>query len=852
MLKDSEKEKELDSGLTTQQVEQLRLQYGLNELQEVRRFTFLKSFLSQFNNFLVILLFTASVISFSIGKWLDSALVLFIVFLNACLGVYQEHKAEQSLKFLKRMTSSFVRVIRDRKEQEVESKYLVPGDIIYLEAGTKIPADAELLRSWSLEVNEASLTGESLPVYKNEKEKGDGKMLFAGTVVTCGRGYARVTKIGMNTRFGDIAGTLVRLEEEETPLQKKLRVFTKQIGIIGILASLFVFGVSFIKYRSLIESFLFAVSLAIAVVPEGLPAVMTIILAIGVEKMARQKAIVRKLNAIEALGSIMLVVTDKTGTLTKNQMRVVRYWLDGSVYDKKTSVLLERKDFQYLLINGVLCSYAVVVSKVDHNSFDVIGDPTETALLFWSAEHGLHPQFIRNQWKVIEERLFSAETRRMSVLAVHNKTKIIFTKGAPEVILGLCNRIQKGNTIQQLSEEKKTEINLEFQEFARKGLRLLGFSYKPYKKGTAWEQNQVFLGFVGLSDPVRENVKDAVAKAKKAGISVVMITGDNELTAQAVGIKTGILKEGEDIMLGNQLDALTDEELIKVLPRVKVFARTIPEHKYRLVRLFQQQGKIVGVTGDGVNDALALKQADVGVAMGITGTDVAKDVSDMIITDDNFATIISAIEQGRGVFARLKNTIKFLLSCNLGEIFYIFAALFLGLPFLTPVQLLYVNLITDGLPALALAFAPLSSRVMYEKPKEMAHVLEKQDLFYIVAVGVVIGLIMAVLTFLIRFFGLSDQAQTFAFTTIIFLQLGIAVDSWLSHRFVLSHLKLLRHPLFIASLLIPIVLQLLFVYLPSFQHVFGTTAFPAEWFFVSITAAIGSLFLARHFGFLKW
>ena len=494
--------------------------------------------------------------------------------------------------------------------------------------------------------------------------------LYNATTVTYGRGYMRVTATGLNTRFGQIVKTLSQIKEVKTPLQKKLEVFTKQLGILGIIASIIVFLLSFVKEKNTVESFILAVSLAVAAVPEGLPAVMTIILSIGVERMAKRKTIVRKLNAIETMGSLTLVATDKTGTLTTNQMRVKKIWVDEREYDISSPPHLSNHPFQKILLNSCLNSTASLVLKVDHGDFDVIGDTTEGALLLLAKDLGINYEEERKKWQTIEEIPFSAITKRMTIKTQGLKPKtqkLIFSKGAPESILEISNYLQIGEEIHPLTPIKKKEIEKEFQKFAQKGLRLIAFSYKEEDKNKL-EENHIFLGFVGIADPVRPEVKEAVEKAKKAGIKVVMITGDNELTAEAVGMETGIIQEGEDILNGKILNNYSDLELLKILPKVKIFARTSPEDKYRLVKLYQKMGEIVAVTGDGVNDALALKQADCGVAMGKTGTDVAKDTAHIVITDDNFATLISAIEEGRNIFIHIKNAIKYLLSCNIGEV----------------------------------------------------------------------------------------------------------------------------------------------------------------------------------------
>jgi len=804
-------------GLTSKEAEKLLEKYGLNEIREEKKFTFLKSFFYQFNNFLILLLIGASFVSFFIGETLDAFFILAIVILNAFFGLYQEYQAEKSLASLKKMTKTMVRVYRDGKEQEIDSRYLVPSDVVFLEEGTKIPADGEVIEAYNLEVNEAMLTGESMPVVKNLSE---ANLLYAGTIVSRGRGLMKVTATGSNTRFGRIAKTLGEIKESKTPLQKKLETFTKQLGIIGIIASIIVFILSFIKEKNTIESFILAVSLAVAAVPEGLPAVMTIILSIGVERMAKKKTIVRKLNAIETMGSLTLIATDKTGTLTTNQMRVKKIWVDEKEYDITNPPSETNHPFRLILLNSVLCSTASLVAKVDHGKdFDVVGDTTEGALLIMAHNQGIFYDQERNRWQIIEEIPFSAQTKRMTIKTQNSKVKsqnYIFSKGAPESILEICNFIQIGEEIKPLTPNKKKEIEAEFEKFAQKGLRIIAFSYKtkPEKK---LEENQIFLGFVGIADPVRIEVKEAVEKAKNAGIKVVMITGDNELTAEAVGIETGIIKKGDDILSGKILRNYSDEELLAILPKVKIFARTYPEDKYRLVKLYQKLGEVVAVTGDGVNDALALKQADVGVAMGKTGTDVAKDTAHIIITDDNFATLVSAIEQGRNIFIHIKNAIKYLLSCNIGEVIYIILALIFSLPVPTALQLLYINIVTDGLPAISLAFAPDDKEILKKPPRKELTVLDKIDFHYIFSVGV----LTATLTVFSAFY---HQNLTIVFTTLVFVQPMILIDLFLSHRHIASNYRLLFKPIFLVAFLSPFFVHPLLLYHPLLQQVFKTTS----------------------------
>ncbi len=828
------------TGLTAVQAEQLLARYGPNEIPEKKKWGIVPAFLSQFDNFLTLLLLFAAAVSFFLGESVDALFISAIVVLNALLGLYQEFKAERALSSLKKLTVTSVRVIRDGREQELDSRNLVPGDIIYLEEGAKIPADATLVSSIHFEVNEAALTGESLPVEKRQNDN-EADKLFMGTIVAKGRGYARVTDTGVRTRFGQIARTLATMEKVKTPLQRKLETFTKQVGIVGMMAAVTVFFLSFVREKSILESFIFAVSLAVAAVPEGLPAVMTITMALGVERMAKRGAIVRKLNAIEALGSVTVVATDKTGTLTTNTMRVKKIWLDGKVSDASNPPSLRSLPFRTLVLNGVLCSTATLTISSGGQDPEVIGDPTEGAILHLAQKLGLAPLSVRQEWTITDEIPFHPETKRMTVMVDRGKEAFVFSKGAPESILSISKRVLAGKRVLPLTEERRSSIERGFQLFAKKGLRILAFSYKK-GKGKETEDNQIFIGFVGIADPVRPEVLEAVMKARSAGIRVVMITGDNELTAEAVGVESGIIRRGEEVLSGKQLDIVSDAQLLALLPRVKIFARTTPPHKYRLVKLYQSQGEVVVVTGDGVNDALALKQADVGVAMGVTGTDVAKETADMIITDDNFASLVNAVEEGRNIFHQIKNTVQYLLSCNLGEIIYILSAVFFRLPVLTPLQILYMNIVTDGLPAISLAFSPRDRHIMQGKPRTSTRILERRDFRYLFLVGLATALLGYLSIVPIGFLSpnFADQT-TMVFTTIMLVQHFVLVDLWISHTSVLRNLQLIGRPIFLLAFFLPVLFHPFLLYHPFLQSVFSTTPLTGPQ--LAYSAGIASLML---------
>ncbi len=800
-------------GLTSQQAEGFLKQYGYNMISEHSKKSFLVKFFEQFNNFLTMLLLGASVFSFFLGEGVDGALIIAIIILNAFFGLYQEAKAEESLKALKEMTVTKVRVIRDGQQIEVDSKFLVPGDIVYIEEGVKLPADGQVVESVNLEVNESALTGESLAISKKENDE-----VFSGTIVSKGRGMLKVIHTGDNTKFGMIAKNLSTIVEGQTPLQKKLSDLTRMIGIGGIALSILVFVISMIEGTGYFPAFLLAISLAVAIVPEGLPAVMTITLAIGMKRMAGKKAILRKLSAIEALGSITLIATDKTGTLTTNKMQVKEIYVDENKYNDSELPESSNHPFNLMVLNSVLCSTASLVYVHDHGSWDVLGDPTEGALLYLAQKKGLELEKVRKEWKLLDEVPFDSITKMMTVkVKKPGKTggEYSFSKGAPESILSRSKKILIGNKEKPLTPNERKKLESVIAKWAGQGLRVLAFSYN----------NGVFLGMVAIHDAPRPEVKEAIAKAKKAGIKIIMVTGDSEKTAEAIGVTTGLIAEGDEILTGTQVEEYSDEELLKILPKVKIFARTNPFQKHRIVKLYQSLGEVVGVTGDGVNDAIALKQADVGVAMGLVGTDVARETADMVITDDNFATIVIAIEEGRGIINNIKNAIKYLLSTNVSEAIALIIGLIMGLPTLFyPIQLLYINLVTDGLPALMLSFSPRDPNLMSITPEKEMVLLKKKDQLYIFWVGMVGATLVIFSYFLYSVWLRQDLGKTAVFSVLTMIQSFVFIDLWLSHRHINQNLSHLFKPVFMIAFIVPLVLQFVLLSHPVSAALFKVKA----------------------------
>ncbi len=800
-------------GLSDQEAEKRLITYGPNEIVDRPRTTPLAIFLTQFTSLLIILLVIAAGASLFFGDLLDGIFILLIVILNGILGFVQEYKAEKAIAALKKMTVSSVRVIRGGAEHKIDSKLLVPGDIVILEEGDKIPADCMLTESLHLEANEASLTGESMPVEKNTQDE-EKRHIFLGTIIVKGRARAVVENTGMQTKFGSIAASLSSIAEEETPLQKKLTTLGKQLTGLALAASAIVFLIGYFSRHPLIEMILTSISLAVAAVPEGLPAVITITLAVGMQRMAKKKAILRKLSSIEALGATTLIATDKTGTLTKNEMRVIKIWTNGN----------KRQNTHQLLVTGVLCNNASLVYKQDHGSYDVLGDTTEGALLLLAQEKDISAEQLKQDGTLLEEFAFDPVLKMMSVVWNRNGKLTVYTKGAPESVLAKCSR---------LSAKTKHTIEQSFQEFARDGLRVIALAQKnavdmPKTREDA-EKNLTFIGFVGIADPAREEVNDAIAMAQSAGIRTIMITGDNELTARAIGNKIGLMQTNDEVITGAQFTQLSDHEALARLPMIRIFARTSPDQKLRIVQLLQRMGHIVAVTGDGVNDALALKQADVGVAMGITGTDVAKEASDMILTDDNYATLVTAVEEGRTIFDNIKAAIKYLVGCNIGEILAVVIGMMLGWPLiLTPLQLLYINLVTDGLPAIALALTPKHDRIMKRKPRTSRAIFDRLDVVWFLEVS----LLTAGTTLVAFWLGQKTQqlevARAFAFTTIILVQHFIFWDIRIREHSVFQRI-LLQDKMFLFTFFTPLIFQLFLLYVPALSYIFRITSIsPAQ------------------------
>ena len=879
----------IDSGLTAQEAQNRIKEFGYNELTERPRPGFLRMLLDQFNNFLVIILIIAAIVSLLLGEIVDAVAIMVIVVLNAIVGVIQESKAEQALAALQKMAAPNAQVIRDGHQITIPSRELVPGDIVLIEAGNYIPADMRLIESYNLKVEEASLTGESVPVDKDasvvlDKEIpiGDKKnSVFMSTVATYGRGKGVVTGTGMKTEIGLIAEMIQSYEGEQTPLQQKLDQLAKVLGIVclSICGLIFIYGLirdthfstifneGLLTYfnnekKDIIGLFMTAVSLAIAAVPEGLPAVVTICLALGMQRMIKKHALIRKLPAVETLGCATVICSDKTGTLTQNQMTIVQLWANnrrlivtGEGYTPRGHFLdidmpinpSSDSAIELLLCGSLLCNDAkleLIGEEKGEKIWRMIGDPTEGAMVVAAAKAGFHREEKEKVFPRIMEVPFDSDRKRMTT--IHHTSDpgmkigaqsftcppvMAYVKGAPDIILDLCDNIVLDGKEVPLNEDMKKGILKANADMAGQALRVLGVAYKPMNEKPASanheeiERELTFIGLMGMIDPARPEVIDAVKIAKGAGLKSVMVTGDYKDTAVAIAKEIGLLTPGGMVLTGAEMDTLSEEELADIIEKVDTFCRVSPQNKTQIVNAFKARGHVVAMTGDGVNDAPALKCANIGVAMGIAGTDVSKETADMVLTDDNYASIVSAIEEGRVIYSNIRKFVNFLLVCNVGEILIVFLSMLMGLPLpFQPIMLLWLNLVTDGAPALALGLEKGDPDVMKKPPRPTKEpVINKKMIPGLVIIPIVdaIAILSVFWIGLSRYPGHLEAAQTMAFVTLCFSELFRAYTSRSEHYSTFS-IGFFSNKWMQLAVGFSLILVLITIYIPLFRHFFGT------------------------------
>ena len=826
-----------EAGLTARQARERLGQYGPNKLAGAKKEPLWARFLDQMRDPMILVLLAAAALSLvsSGGEdWIEALIILVIVAVNACISISQENSAEKALEALQQMSAPLARVVRDGRQIRLETGQLVPGDVIVLEAGDLVPADARILECANLKADESAMTGESVPVEKfavdtlpEDTPLGDRvNMVISSTVITNGRAFCVVTATGMDTEVGRIAGLLMNQEEAATPLQRKMAEISKTLSFVCLAVCAVMFGVGLLYHRGMLDMLMAAVSLAVAAIPEGLPAIVTIVLALGVQRMVKHNAIVKKLPAVETLGCAGVICSDKTGTLTQNRMTVQRVWTPGNKHRREALTI------------GALCN-DTVLSPDGKTS----GDPTETAFVDAALADGLNKNALEQEFPRVAENPFDSDRKLMSTVHPVGGKFRVMVKGAPDVLLSRCTHILAGSPV-PLTAALARDVEAANADMAEQALRVLACGYKDIEAlpsgqptGGALETGLTFVGLVGMIDPPRLEVKDAVARCYAAGIRPVMITGDHKLTAVAIARELDIFRDGDLAITGEDLDFMPQELLEQDVDKFAVYARVTPEHKMRIVKAWQKKGMVVAMTGDGVNDAPALKTADIGCAMGITGTDVAKGAADMILTDDNFATIVQAVEQGRGIYSNIKKAIHYLLSCNIGEIITLFLATLFNFrqPPLAAVQLLWLNLVTDSLPALALGMEPVEPTVMEEKPRPNRQPLfDRAFSLRLAWQGVMVGL----LTLAAYAFGeyvlsgpatANAAANTMAFATLTFCQLFHAFDVR-SETQSIAHIGLLSNPAMNKAFLVGAALQLAVLLIPPLQAVFQVCSLSsAQW-----------------------
>ncbi|HRD01075.1 MAG TPA: calcium-translocating P-type ATPase, SERCA-type [Candidatus Saccharicenans sp.] len=861
---------DLKKGLTSEQASLKFEKYGPNELEAPPGRSPLSVFFDQFKSFLIWVLLFAAVISGFLGEWVDALAIVAIVILNAVLGFIQEYQAEKALLALKKMSAPMCRVIRDGQLVQIPARQVVPGDILELEAGDNISADARIIsHTPNFSVLEASLTGESTPVYKTggKLEEEDipladrANMVYAGTSVSAGKAIAIVVQVGMSTELGKIARMIQEISLETTPLQKKLEQFGRLLVFLCFGLVAVVFLLEWLRGGRLVDVFLTAVSLAVAAIPEGLPAVVTIALALGVQRLVKRHVLIRKLPSVETLGAATVICSDKTGTLTRNEMMVRAVYANGQLftvsgngYEPQGKFYLDNNqvnpvDYPEVMKTLTCCLLCNSASLVEENGrYKIAGDPTEGALLSAGLKAGLEKNKLEEELPLVEEIPFDSERKMMTMIRRLGEQYIAYVKGAPDILLRYCTKLLVNGQEVPLGEQELKEILEVNDSLAKQALRVLGCAYRilpslPEKMDeSSIEKDLTFAGLVAMIDPPRSEAIEAINKCLQAGIKPVMITGDHKTTAMAIASEMGMLQPGAEALSGEELDSLSQEELEKRVEKIQVYARVSPEHKLRIVRAWKKKGEVVAMTGDGVNDAPAVKEADIGVAMGITGTDVTKEVSDMVITDDNFASIVAAVEEGRAIYDNIKKFVHYLLSCNLGEIMVMFVASLVGWPVpLLPIQILWVNLVTDSLPALGLGFDPPDKDIMVRVPKKPDEpIIDRKRGGLMALQGLFIAFCSLIAFAYVLFVEKEgvDMARTAAFIVLAVAQLFHALNSRHQMKSIFE-LGVFTNMKLIYALLISLFLQLSVVYVPFMQKIFKTENLAAfDWVLVLILSSL--------------
>jgi len=853
-----------EKGLSSEKAKDRLEKYGYNELQKEKRITAFVIFINQFRNALILLLIFAGLLSLFLGEKIESIAIFAIVLLNAVLGFIQEYKAEKAIEALEKISAPTAKVMRNGKEMKIPAKEVVPGDILLLEAGDILAADSRIIEVSNLQIDESSLTGESVPSKKVTEPFKEGtsvadqeNMAFMGTVVTYGKGKSIVTSTGMKTEFGKIATSIQTTKEVQTPLQIKFAQLAKQIGIIAVILIITVLVSGTLQGTPFSRMLLFALALTVSTIPNSLPLVVTVGLSMGTKELAKRNMLIKKLPAAESLGAATIICSDKTGTITKNQMTITEIFSDNQIikvsgvgYEPKGNFYVNDKEINpkqlgLLLRIGYLCNNAKLVEEND--KLKIIGDPTEGSLIILGKKAGLNEEHLKSNFLPVEELSFDSDRKRMSVIFKNkiNKKTEAYVKGAPDLLLKICDRIIENGKIRELTEKDRENIIKINNSFAGKALRILALTYKELPDSKEYnidnvEKNLIFVGIVGMIDPPRDEVKESIEQCYDAGIKIMVITGDQAITTKAIAQKIGLFKEGDIVLTGDEVEKMSDEELEKKIDKVRIIARALPIQKSRIVDALQKRGHIVAMTGDGVNDAPALKKADIGIAMGITGTDVAKEVSKAILTDDNFATIVNAVSEGRDIYNKLIRSAKFFLSCNAGEIIAVFMAIMLRFPLpLLPLQILLMNMLTDNFPALGLGFESSEEGIMKRPPRDPKEKPISGKIFLsIVIFGLIMGLGTLFIFMQYESIDLS-KAQTVAFTTLVMFQMFAVMSSrTLYHSF--KHLNPFSNLWLLGAVCLSLLIQVVVIYWSPLQVIFGTVPLLAmDWLKIIGISSIG-------------